>query len=185
VEVPEPANSAIIDSTRGVAYVANGLGTVDIFSLAQQTFVGSIPVPWKPQVVTLSSDGTTLYAGLFDVGSVVTIDRNTNSVTNSVNLTSALGTADILSIAEISPGHILVSSIPSEGGVGPNTYLVDVVLSNPSTAHRVGCASGYQESFLSSVRMVIISTPLGHPRVPLQKSAISPSWVIPLSYLDL
>ena len=144
VEISEPANSAVIDNTRGVAYVANGAGTVDIFSLAQGAFVGSISVPGKPQVVTLSSDGTTLYAGLFDVGAVVTIDRSTNTVTNSVNLTSALGTADILRIAEISPGHVLVSSSPSEGGVGPNTYLVDVVLSNPGSAQRVGCASGYQ-----------------------------------------
>jgi hypothetical protein len=144
MEVPEVANSAVIDNARGVAYVANGVGSVDIFSLVQQTFIGSIPTSGGAGVVTLSSDGTTLYAGLFDIGAVVTIDRNTNSVTNTVNLTSALGTANIVSITEISPGHILVSSIPSAGGVGPNTYLVDVVLSNLSSVQRVGCASGYQ-----------------------------------------
>jgi hypothetical protein len=64
-------NSAVIDSARGVAYVADGAGSVDIYSLAQQSFVGSIPVQGKPSVVTLSTDRTTLYAGLFDVGSIV------------------------------------------------------------------------------------------------------------------
>lgn len=138
-------NSVVIDSSRGVAYVADGDGTVDIYSLAQQSFVSSIPVPGKPGVVTLGADGTTLYVGLFDVGSVVTVDRNTNAVTNSgVNLATALGTPDIVSITEITPGHVLVSSIPNDGGIGPNTYLVDVVLASPSSAQRVGCAAGYQ-----------------------------------------
>jgi hypothetical protein len=146
VEIPASApNRVVIDSSRGVVYVADGAGTVDIYSLAKQTFVSSIPVPGKPQVVTLGADGTTLYVGLFDVGSVVTINRNTNAVTNGgVNLATALGTPDIVSITEIAPGHVLVSSIPSEGGIGPNTYLVDVVFANPSSAQRVGCAAGYQ-----------------------------------------
>jgi hypothetical protein len=138
-------NSAVIDSARGVAYVANGFGqSVDIFSLAQQSVIGSIPVAGKPGIVRLSSDGTTLYAGLFDTGDLVSINRTTQSVTGSVNLAAALGTANIFAIAELSPGHVLVGSIPSQDGVGPNTYLVDVVLSQLGSAHRVGCATGYE-----------------------------------------
>jgi hypothetical protein len=42
-------SSAVIDSARGVAYVAIDVGSVDIYSLAQQGFVGSIPVQKKTQ----------------------------------------------------------------------------------------------------------------------------------------
>src|SRR6266513_46286 len=148
VVIPDGAvNDVVIDSVRGVAYVANGLGqSVDIYSLAQQAIVGSIAVGGKPQVVTLSSDDTTVYAGLFDQGVVVGIDLTSHQVTQRVALTAMLGTPDIIRMVEIAPGHLLVSSIPAQGGLGPNTYLVDVIMSDPTSPHRVGCALGYNSA---------------------------------------
>ena len=154
--VPDPAwvpwfeymdgatNDVAFDDARGVVYTANGYAlSVDTFSIPQQAVLGSIPVQGRPQVVRLSVDGNTLYVGLSDTGELVTIDLNTKAITQRVNLTSQLGTPIIFRIAEISPGHILVGAIPSNGGIGPNTYLVDVTLADPSSAQRVGCAAGY------------------------------------------
>ena len=137
-------NDIAFDNPRGVVYTANGYNhTVDTVTLGGQTIIQSIPVGGLPQVIRLSADGNTVYAGLSDTGEVVTIDVPTSSVTSRVNLTTLLGTPIVFRIAELSPGHVLASAIPSQGGIGPNTYLVDVTLSDPTSARRVGCAIGY------------------------------------------
>ncbi|MBS1994686.1 MAG: hypothetical protein JSS86_00190 [Cyanobacteria bacterium SZAS LIN-2] len=144
-EIPDGyTNDIAFDNPRGLVYTANGFNaSVDTFSLATQTVIGSIPTGGKPQVVALSADGNTLYAGLFDTGDLVTIDLPSQTITTRTNLTALLGTANIFRIVEIAPGHVLISSIPSLGGIGPNTYLVDIAVSNPAAASRVGCTTGY------------------------------------------
>ena len=144
VEVPDGVVAdAAIDNVRGMAYTSNFTGqSVDIYSFASQTIVGSIPVGGSPQRLTLSADGNTLYAGVFYQGEVVAIDLMSRTVTARVTLTSLLGSTNVWSIAEISPGHLLVGALP-EQTTGPNTYLVDVIMSNPSSAQRVGCPLGY------------------------------------------
>jgi hypothetical protein len=143
-------NDAVIDSARGVAYASNGFaGSIDVYSLASQSIVASIALSDKPMLITMSDDGKILYAGLFNLGAVVAIDLSTRTVVTTINLLSALGGPGVFQLSEIAPGHLLVSAL---GGpvAGPSPYLVDVVISDPTSPKRVGCAAGYSGHFAIS-----------------------------------
>ncbi len=94
----------VADSTRGKLWVAsaNGVSSLDPTTGTLST---SIPLSGNPSVLALSDDGSTLYAGLQDLGTVRRLDLTTNTAGSSFSVsTTRFGSAGYATDIAIQPG---------------------------------------------------------------------------------
>jgi DNA-binding beta-propeller fold protein YncE len=131
----------VLDLSRDLIYVSVPQAQQLVLVAANEGgLVGTIPLPGQPNSLMLSADGVHLYVGMGDSGTLLSIDLNTSRVVQTVDLGALLGRPAVGSIFEMSTGILIV------GGFNDFTvasYLVQLDLSNTSTAHRIGNSQGY------------------------------------------
>src|SRR4030095_2618363 len=75
----------LLDEMRGKLYITNaGYNRIEVFDLAKQHFVDPIPVGQLPHMMSLATDGKTLYVGNVGGESISIVDLDLGKVADNV-----------------------------------------------------------------------------------------------------
>src|SRR5688572_2714758 len=101
------AADIVLDETRGRLYLVNTSQTrIEIYSVAQRRFLGTVRTESLPISAALSRDGQFLYVAAHDASALNIIDLNTLAATARVNLP-----AKPEGVAVGADGRVLISTI--------------------------------------------------------------------------
>ncbi len=99
-----------LDEARGKVYLANpASNTVDVYAIAQKTFLASISVPGQPVAEAMSRDGNYLYVTAYTSSALYQINLNTASVVSTISVPYhpqgvAVGADERVLITTVGPG---------------------------------------------------------------------------------
>ena len=109
----------ILDEPRGRLYLINSnLNRVQVYSIAQRTFLASINTGTRPLAGAMSRDGKFLYVTSYDQASLNVIDLDRSTVTRSVSLP-----ANPEGVAVGVNGKALITTIGTGANNASNTLL--------------------------------------------------------------
>src|SRR5712692_7620287 len=114
------AADIVLDQPRGRLYLVNSnLNRVQVYSIAQRTFLASITTGTQPLSGAMSPDGKFLYVTCHDQSSLNVIDLDRSTVTRRVSLP-----ANPEGVAVGVDGRALITTIGTGQGNQFNTFLV-------------------------------------------------------------
>src|SRR5712692_7154816 len=120
------AADIVLDQPRGRLYLINSnLNRVQVYSIAQRTFLASITTGTQPLSGAMSPDGRFLYVTCYAQASLNVIDLDRSTVTRRVSLP-----ANPEGIAVGADGRALITTI----GTGPNNQFNTLLIYDPNAA---------------------------------------------------
>jgi hypothetical protein len=131
----------LLDEPRKLLYASiYGENRIAVLSLDTLEPVDSIAAPGEVGRIFLSRDQQTLYADLYEQGSIIEVDLETRQIRSKVDLAELLGRDTVGDIVELGPRNLIVGAYAA---FAEPTWLVHVDLAAPESAERVGCMAGY------------------------------------------
>jgi YVTN family beta-propeller protein len=119
-----------IDSKEKIAYVTNrGNNYVTVVNIPTQKIIAKVPISGPAQAITVDDNEHMIYATYMDLPKIVKIDGNTNTVIDTIDLTTLKPVGQTTAAAEAIPQAIVVD---------PNSHKLYVSIKNADTVYVLG-----------------------------------------------
>jgi len=121
-----------IDSKEKIAYVTNrGNNYVTVVNIPTQKIIAKVPISGPAQAITVDDNEHMIYATYMDLPKVVKIDGNTNTVIDTIDITTVrpAGQTTASAAAEAIPQAIVVD---------PNSNKLYISIKNADTVYVLG-----------------------------------------------
>jgi YVTN family beta-propeller protein len=120
-----------IDSKEKIAYVTNrGNNYVTVVDIPTQRIIAKVPISGPAQAITVDDNEHMIYASYMDQPKIVKIDGNTNTVIDTIDMTTTTTTVML--------GQTAAESIPQAIVADPNSHKLYVSIKNADTVYVLG-----------------------------------------------
>lgn len=148
-------NDLLFDSSRNLLWIAAPGGAVQSLDPSTGAVGTTFQVGSNPNVIALSDDGSTLYAGLRTTGMVQKIDLTTNTLGQQfAALTNGSGVAGYATAIAVQPGHPSTLALAAEGFIPVFGYGASIFDDGVKRPNGLGFLEGRALAWTATDRLV-------------------------------